>query len=130
MTALLSFVLALAAPLQDAPAELSGTLWRNPSNSVHVRFASCGAQLCGTVVWASDKAIADAARGAKGPLVGTRIFRDFESAGTRVWRGRVYVPDLGQTFSGRITVQGDAMVGRGCLIAGLVCKSQTWSRLR
>ncbi|MCD2323555.1 DUF2147 domain-containing protein [Sphingomonas sp. IC-56] len=130
MTALLSLVLAIASPNQATSTDLAGTTWRNPSNSVHVRFAPCGALLCGTVVWASDKAIADAARGTKAPLVGTRIFRDFESAGPQVWRGRVHVPDIGQTFSGRITVRGDELSGRGCLIAGLVCKSQTWSRLR
>ncbi|MBB5711157.1 DUF2147 domain-containing protein [Sphingomonas xinjiangensis] len=129
MIALLLALLA-PAPLQAAPPELSQTVWQNPRNSVHVRFEPCGAQLCGTVIWASDKAIADAARGSSQPLVGTRIFRDFRPAQAGVWRGRVYVPDLATTFSGRITVEGDRLIGRGCLIAGLGCKSQTWSRVR
>ncbi|UYY57301.1 DUF2147 domain-containing protein [Sphingomonas sp. S2-65] len=130
MIALLPFFLSLVSPLQAEPVALAGTIWRNPRDSVHVRFESCGVQLCGTVVWASDKAIADAARGSSTPLVGTRIFRDFHADGANVWRGKVHVPDLGQDFSGRITLEGDRMTGRGCLIAGLVCKSQTWSRVR
>lgn len=128
---MLALLLALAPlSIQAEPADLAQTVWQNPRNSVHVRFEPCGAQLCGTVIWASDKAVADAARGMKAPLIGTTIFRDFHGVQSNVWRGRVYVPDIDKTFSGRITVQGDRMIGRGCLIAGLGCKSQTWSRVR
>ena len=130
MIALLPFFLSLLSPVQAEPVPLAGTVWRNPRDSVHVRFDPCGTQLCGTVIWASDKAIADAARGSKTPLVGTSIFRNFHVDAPNVWRGKVYVPDLGQNFSGRITRQGDQMIGRGCILAGLVCKSQTWSRVR
>jgi len=129
MIALLPFALALAAPAQAQSADLAQSVWRNPRDSVHVRFEPCGALLCGTVIWASDKAIADAARGSSTPLVGTRIFRDFHPVQANVWRGRVFVPDIASTFSGRITLDGDRMIGRGCLFAGLGCKSQTWTRV-
>ena len=121
--------LALLSVLQNYTADLSHTVWRNPSNSVHIRFEACGAQLCGTVVWASEKAIADTRRRSDRPLVGTSIFRNFHKVRADRWKGKVFVPDIGQTFSGTITVQGDRMVGKGCLIAGIGCKSQTWSRV-
>jgi uncharacterized protein (DUF2147 family) len=116
--------------LLPGAAEPPEQVWRNPGGSVHLRSHRCGDKLCGTVVWASDKAIADARRGGTESLVGTRIFRDFHLVRDGVWRGRVFVPDIRRTFSGTITfVDADHMIGRGCLLPGLGCRSQTWTRL-
>jgi len=41
----------------------------------------------------------------------------------------VFVPDIKKTFSGTVTIEGDRMIGRGCLLLGVGCKSQTWSRI-
>ena len=60
-----------------ANTDRSVGLWRNPKNSVHVRSHPCGASMCGTVVWANDKAKADAARGGTATLVGSQLFRNF-----------------------------------------------------
>ena len=121
---LLSLALSVAAPQPDV------SVWRNPHDSVHIRFEPCGDQMCGTVVWASDKAQADAKKGSTAPLIGTRIFRDFHAVKPNVWRGKVYVPDIAKTFGGTVTIDGDRMIGKGCLIAGRIgCKSQTWSRV-
>ncbi|MCW3835576.1 DUF2147 domain-containing protein [Sphingomonas canadensis] len=104
--------------------------WRNPQNSVHVKVHRCGDATCGTVVWANEKAKADARRGGTDPLVGVQLFQDFRPAGKDVWRGRVYVPDIGKTFSGTVTrIDDRTLVGKGCLLGGLGCRSQTWSRI-
>jgi uncharacterized protein (DUF2147 family) len=133
------FALILAAsPLAAAPALANGPApapvaseWRNPSNSVHVRIDRCGGQLCGTVTWANAKAQADARRGGTANLIGTRLFRDLEPAGSGQWRGKVFVPDIRKTFSGTLSfADSNTMVGKGCVLFGLVCKSQTWSRVR
>lgn len=119
---------AVAGSPPDAPL---ATEWRNPSNSVHVRIDNCGGAVCGTITWASDKAIADAKRGGTDQLIGTRLFRDLKPAGAGKWSGKVFVPDIRQTFSGTIQFQdGDKMVGKGCVLFGIICKSQTWSRVR
>lgn len=132
-------VLAIAAlPLAATPATAEerfaapiASEWRNPSNSVHVRIDQCGKQICGTITWASAKAIADARRGGTENLVGTRLFRDLEPAGKGKWKGKVFVPDIRQTFSGTIHfAEADKMVGKGCVLFGVICKSQTWSRVR
>ena len=118
---------ALAAPAQ--PAEF-GT-WRNPSNSVHIRTARCGAALCGTVVWASPKAQADVRAATGRKLVGTQLFRRFTRGPDGVWSGTVYVPDLDKEFSGTIALDGrDTLVGKGCLLGNLACKEQRWQRMR
>jgi len=128
--AALPLAVASAAANERAAAPIESE-WRNPSNSVHVRIDRCGENICGTVTWASAKAIADARRGGTENLVGTRLFRDLEPAGGGKWRGKVFVPDIRKTFSGTLHfADSDKMVGKGCVLFGIICKSQTWSRVR
>jgi uncharacterized protein (DUF2147 family) len=129
--------LAVAAALMLGPvpalAQRSGqdNVFRNPSNSVHVRIHPCGKGRCGTVVWANDKAKADSARGGTRNLIGTALFKEFREISPKVWKGKVFVPDLNKVFSGTGTIKDqNTIVARGCLIAGMGCKSQTWTRVR
>ena len=104
---------------------------RNPSNSVHVRIHQCGKSRCGTVVWANDKAKADSARGGTRNLVGTQLFREFREVSPKVWKGKVFVPDMNKVFTGTGTVKDqNLIVARGCLLGSMGCKSQTWTRVR
>ena len=128
------FVSTLAAsfPSAAAPQQSAGdSVWRNPSNSVHVRIHACGKSRCGTVVWANAKAKADSARGGTPNLVGTELFREFREVSPKVWKGKVFVPDLNKVFTGTGTVKDpNTVVARGCLIGNIGCKSQTWTRVR
>jgi uncharacterized protein (DUF2147 family) len=104
---------------------------RNPQNSVHVRIHPCGKTRCGTVVWANAKAKADSARGGTPNLVGTELFREFSEVSPKVWKGKVFVPDVNRVFSGTGTVKDkDTIVARGCLIGSMGCKSQVWTRVK
>lgn len=126
--------IGLAAGLADARVP-AGT-WANPSNTVQVRFAPCGrgadAQLmCGTVVWASEQAKADAARGGSPRLIGTQLFSDFEEEEPGRWSGTVYVPDIGREVQGTITqIDARTLVGEGCLFGSLGCREQRWRRVK
>lgn len=134
-TRLRTILLSLIATLSITPAQAQkqpdwvGT-WRNGSNSVHIRTEPCGRNLCGRVVWANAKAKADARRGGTAQLIGTRIFRDFKRDGAE-WRGKVFVPDIGKTFSGTLTQPDrNTLRGSGCLLGHIACKEQTWKRVR
>lgn len=118
-----------AAPASAAP-ERSFGIWRNPGNSVHIRAHPCGKSMCGTVMWASDKAKADARRGGTETLIGAQLFSGFVQERAGVWRGKVFVPDIGKTFSGTITVVDDrTLKGAGCLLGRIACKTQVWTRV-
>ena len=126
--------LAAAAYLLPAAADAQtvgkDNVWRNPSNSVHVRVHPCGNSRCGTVVWANDKAKKDSARGGTPNLVGTELFRDFREVSPKVWKGKVFVPDLNKVFTGTGTIKDqNTVVARGCLLGNIGCKSQTWTRV-
>lgn len=132
MRNLLSLIaaLSLAVPVVAAPPPKLAGVWRNGSNSVHMRIAPCGrGALCGTVIWASVKAKADVAARGK-TLIGAQLFRDFRDAGDGSWAGEVYVPDIDRSFSGNIRAQGaNTLVGEGCLFGNFGCKQQVWTRV-
>ena len=111
------------------PKQLSG-VWRNPKNTVHVRIQPCDGEVCGTVVWASDKARKKAAEAGTPKLVGTQLFKSFSQKSANSWGGRVFVPDMGRTFSGTLKAASpNAVVAKGCVLGGLICKSQAWKRV-
>jgi len=87
--------------------------------------------MVGTVIWASEQAKADAARGGSDRLVGTRLFTDFEEEEPGRWAGTVLIPDIGREVEGTITqVDAKTLVGEGCLFGGLGCRQQRWRRVK
>ena len=122
---------ALVLPSAALPQDTGQVgVFKNPQNSVHVRIHTCGKSRCGTVVWANAKAKADSARGGTRNLVGTELFRDFHEVSPRVWKGKVFVPDLNSVFTGTATIKDqNTIVARGCLFFNIGCKSQAWTRI-
>ena len=128
----LTLALAAAAPAASAAiaAEAPLGIWQNPAGTVRVRTNLCsGGTLCGRVIWATAGAIADAQAGGTRQLIGTELMHDYRPSGPGLWRGRVYVPDMGATFFSRISqIDGDHVRVSGCILGGLLCKSQIWTR--
>ncbi len=123
--------IAIAASSASARVMVPRGVWANPSNSVHVAFKPCGPAMCGTVIWANEKAIADAQRGGTSKLIGQQLFQQFVSVDTSHWTGKVFVPDIGQSIAGTITqTSARTLVGEGCVVAGFACKSQEWKRIQ
>jgi uncharacterized protein (DUF2147 family) len=80
------------------------------------------------VVWATEKAKADARQGGTQNLVGLQLLRDFAQDKNGVWRGKVFVPDLNRTFTGSAELAGPTTLkAKGCFV--VLCKSQTWTRI-
>lgn len=123
---------ALAAPAAAASAQepIYG-VWRNPKNSVHINIQPCGEFLCGRVVWATEDAKDDAKKGGTPNLIGSQLLRNFSPSKTAgVWKGRVFVPDLNVTVSGSAEMlDANTLKARGCIFAGIGCKSQNWKRV-
>jgi len=126
--AALLMALGVAASAQAAPSIYG--VWRNPKNSVHLEIRGCETGTCGYVVWASPHAREDARKGSGKELVGMQLLRSFAPDAREVWRGKVFVPDLNRTFSGSAQLIGDGTLkAKGCFIANILCKSQTWTRI-
>lgn len=127
------FILALlpfATPAQAA-APIEGK-WKNPKGSVIIDVVPCGsATWCGRVAWASPKARADARKGGTATLVGTSLLTGLKATGPGSYRGRVLLPkrDMHATANVRLASANSLSV-RGCVIAGMLCKEQRWTRVR
>jgi len=120
-------MLALIAAQAAAAPSIIGR-WINPGQSVIINLAPCGNAMCGTVEWASDKAKADARRGAR-QLVGTNLLTDLREKKPGLWRGKLFVPDQNLRAGAQITLVGDRQLKvAGCALAGKLCKSQLWTR--
>jgi uncharacterized protein (DUF2147 family) len=113
-----------------APADDAVGIWRNPKKSVYVRTEFCGDRLCGEIVCATPKAIAQAQAKGAGTLMGTKVFEDLERRDDGSWRGSVFVPDRRSRFQSTLTLLDTARLEiRGCALGGLICKEQIWQRV-
>jgi len=122
---------ALAALFTVSSAQAADLgVWTGPKDNVRVAIKSCGDSTCGTVVYASPKAEADARKSGLTTLVGQQLLRDFEPTKNGNMRGKVFVPTLKVTLVGTAEfVDARTMKAKGCVLGGLLCKSQTWHRI-
>lgn len=115
--------------------------WHTEQAKATVKIAACGPALCGTIVALkdandpdtgkprTDKNNADASLRNR-PMVGVQIVLGMKPSGTaNKWSGQVYNAEDGKTYTGNLTLQdANTIKLEGCILGGLVCKSQTWTR--
>jgi uncharacterized protein (DUF2147 family) len=120
-------------------ADPMGT-WRTEEGKATVRIAACGPALCGTIISLkeanddagkpkTDKNNADSGLRNR-PMIGVLVVLDMKPGGTaNKWSGQVYNAEDGKTYSGNLTLQdANTIKLEGCIMGGLVCKAQTWTR--
>jgi uncharacterized protein (DUF2147 family) len=144
MTALRAAAILSVVVFSTSPAvavDLVGN-WLTENGRSRVRIADCGGALCGTIVWLkepndpdtgkpkTDKNNSDAGKRSR-PLIGVPIVLGMKPNGADKWSGQVYNAEDGKTYSGNITAQdANALKLEGCALGGLICKGQTWTRVR
>jgi uncharacterized protein (DUF2147 family) len=112
--------LALASVAHFAWAGYVAGVWLHEDGGSKVRFAPCGAAICGTIVWLKDT---------KGPAkLGQRVFYEMVPSGDNAWSGKAFEPSSGREYSGKMSLAGDSLTTAGCVFGGLICKSIAWSR--
>jgi uncharacterized protein (DUF2147 family) len=130
------FVLAGSS---TALADPLGT-WLTQTGTSRIRVADCGGALCGTIVWLkepndpdtgkpkTDKNNSDESKRSR-PMIGVPIVLSMKPAGAGKWTGQVYNAEDGKTYSGNLTEAGANLQLQGCALGGLVCKTQTWTKV-
>lgn len=132
-----ALAVVLAASLAAPPAlsqnpqprqspSLTG-VWVNPRGSVKVETGECGDNVCGWIVWANAEAMSDAREAGIDKLIGLTLLQDYRPVEPSKWQGRVYVPDMGGTYFSRMErLDPGHLKISGCILGGLICKSQVW----
>ncbi len=128
--AALAALVAAVPTAASAKAPLEGQ-WKNPKGNVVVRVEPCGARAwCATVVDATEKAKATARKGGTPRLIGTQILSGVRPNGNGIYKGRAFDPKRNIRAPATIRVIGPStLVIKGCLLGGVVCKEQRWTRV-
>ena len=131
-TLLLTF--PLAGP---ALADLQG-IWAMSDGKVTVKVDDCGGNLCARIVDLKepiskidgkpkvDRENPDPAKRNR-PLIGLSILIGMKPTGDNFWKGAIYHPDDGKTYSATVRYDGRSMKVKGC-VAGVLCKTNTFVR--
>jgi len=126
-TAIIASLLLAAAPA--CAQELEGQ-WTNYKRNVVVQVERCGGAYCGRVVQASEKAKAKARKGGTQNLIGTQILTGLVPTGAGKFRGRAFVPKRNIHATATVRqVSDDVMQVQGCILGGLLCDSERWTRV-
>jgi uncharacterized protein (DUF2147 family) len=118
-------ILALALQAAAQPS-IQGT-WRSPGGNSIITIEPCAAALCGTVVWASDKAKQDARKGTS-QLIGAQLLTNVVPKG-KGWQGRLFIPDQNIRATGKIQmISPQQLKVSGCALGKALCNSSLWTR--
>ncbi|MBJ6131993.1 DUF2147 domain-containing protein [Ochrobactrum sp. Q0168] len=86
--------------------------WKRPNGTI-ISYAACGGnKFCGTVMTGEYK----------GKSIGTMSGTDGN------YKGEVNKLDEGKTYTGKASVKGNTLSLSGCVLGGLICKSESLTR--
>jgi uncharacterized protein (DUF2147 family) len=108
--------MALAATMMFTGAALADPIegnWKTKTGDT-AAIDGCGGAFCITLK--------------TGEFAGKSIGK-MTAAGDGGYEGSITKPSNGKTYSGTATLSGNSLKMRGCVFGGLICESQTWSRL-
>lgn len=117
----MAFAVFFAEPL-PAYASNDGIVgnWARGDGNARVRIAPCGEALCAINTWIRDPA--------SGEQVGDRLVMKVSGSGSSM-AGTAYDPQRKLSYSLEINYGQGSMQTRGCVLAGVVCKSISWTRV-
>lgn len=96
---------AAADPIEGA--------WRTQSGAT-AAISNCGGGFCITLKSSKHK--------------GKQIGR-MAPQGENEYAGEITDPETDKTYTGKGSLSGTTLKMKGCVLGGLICKSQTWTRL-
>ena len=127
-TFLIAGVMMLAAGMAFAdPVE---GIWQTKKddngNFGHIEVKACGPAFCGTLIKSFDSAGAPI----DSPNIGRKIVWDMVAYADGLYDdGKVYSPDRDKTYNSDMTLAGDKLAVRGCVL-GICRDGGTWTRVK
>ncbi|WP_322865384.1 DUF2147 domain-containing protein [Aquicoccus sp. G2-2] len=125
-------LLALAAVMTMgagvAMADPAEGMWKTQVDDgayAHVKMSKCGQDICG-VIAKSFKAEGEY----NSPNKGKMLVRHMKPNGDGSYNGEVWRPSNNKIYVGKMSVNGNKLVLKGCVVGGLICSGQTWTRLK
>jgi len=131
LVAAAAFIGALGVSGMALAEDVSGT-YLSQSGETRVRISPCGSAYCGVITWVSkpgnDVNNPDESKRSR-PLVGLTMIYGMKSSGGDSYSGKLYDYTSGKTYTGKLKSGGNDLELSGCVLGGLICRSQTWKRV-
>ena len=95
-------------------------------NYGHVQIKPCGPAFCGTLIKAFDSTGAEI----ESPNIGRKIIWDMVAYPDGLYDdGQIYSPDRDKTYNSDMTLSGNSLSVRGCVL-GICRDGGTWKRVK
>lgn len=118
--------LVAGAALADPVEGVWQTKKDDNGNFGFVQIAPCGPAFCGTLI----KAFGADGKEIDSPNVGKRIVWDMVAYPDGLYDdGKIWSPDRDKTYNGDMTLAGDSLSVRGCVL-GICRDGGTWKRVK
>ena len=117
-----------AAVASDADSPIGE--WTVEGSGGQVQIRPCGQALCGIISAAknpnvTDRNNADASKRKMPVLI------DMKSADNERWEGQLYNANDGKTYAANIAMKNSNVLRvEGCVLGGMICGGQKWSRVK
>ena len=94
-------------------------VWMRDDGNAKVRIAKCGTAICATNLWIGDTS--------GGEEVGDKLIMSLSPRSPTTLAGKAYDPKRNMNYSVTVTVEGQRLVTRGCILGGVLCKNVYWT---
>ncbi len=111
-------VLGLAGMAEAA--DINGQ-WARGDGNAKVKIAPCGPAICAVNTWIKV--------GTPKEKEGDTLVMSIKEDSVSSYSGTAFDPQRDLSYKMTVTVSGNKMTTKGCVIAGLLCKAIDWTRI-
>ncbi|XHE11960.1 DUF2147 domain-containing protein [Agrobacterium deltaense] len=115
-----SSLCSMLAAFGAGAADIDGN-WARGDGNAKVLIAPCGDNICATNTWIKP--------GTPKEKAGDRLVMDIKPDENGVYSGTAFDPQRDKSYRITVTVDGSSMTTKGCIVAGLLCKGISWTRI-
>lgn len=111
-----------------ASADPVAGVWKTQPDDgsyAHVTLAPCGSNICGTI-----SRTFNGSGEYNSPNKGKQLVRAMKPKGGGAYEGKVWRPSNDKIYLGKMQLNGNKIKLKGCVAGGLLCSSQTWTRVK
>jgi uncharacterized protein (DUF2147 family) len=121
-TSALAFAAALSLGWACAAyaADIDGQ-WARGDGNAKVNIAPCGSDICAVNTWIKP--------GTGKEKEGDKLVMSIKQGADGTYSGSAFDPQRDLTYKLTVTVSGNKMTTKGCIVAGLLCKGIDWTRI-
>jgi len=113
-------VLAVGAASMAGAADISGQ-WARGDGNAKVKIAPCGSDVCAVNTWIKP--------GTPKEKEGDKLVMSIKPDAEGSYSGTAFDPQRNLSYKLTVTVDGNRMTTKGCVVAGLLCKAMDWTRI-